>query len=139
MLCVEDALDGLRWADAIGGLKALKIRSRTNFETVARWVEQRDWVEFLAVEPAQRSTTSICLRIVAPWFAGQSVEIQQKIVKALTAMIADEGAGFDLASYRDAPPGLRIWGGATVEAEDIETLLPWLDWAYESVRMEYSV
>ncbi|GBR21420.1 phosphoserine transaminase [Asaia spathodeae] len=139
MLCVEDALDGLRWADAIGGLKALKIRSRANFEAVARWVAQTDWVEFLAAEPSQRSTTSICLRIVAPWFAEQDIATQQKIVKTLTGLIADEGAGFDLASYRDAPPGLRIWGGATVETDDIEALLPWLDWAYESVRMEYSV
>lgn len=119
--------------------QGLKIRSRSNFETVARWVAQTDWVEFLAAEPSQRSTTSICLRIVAPWFDEQSVESQQKIVKILTGMIADEGAGFDLASYRDAPPGLRIWGGATVESDDIEALLPWLDWAYESVRMEYSV
>lgn len=137
MLCVEDALDGLKWADSIGGLEALKARSRANFDHVARWVDQTDWVEFLAKDPDQRSTTSICLRIVAPWFSAKPVEIQHKIVKRLTALIAEEHAGYDLASYRDAPPGLRIWGGATVDAEDIEALLPWLDWAYESVSMEY--
>ncbi|WP_222546760.1 phosphoserine transaminase [Asaia lannensis] len=137
MLCVEDALDGLKWADSIGGLEALKARSRANFDHVARWVDQTDWVEFLAKDPDQRSTTSICLRIVAPWFSAKPVEIQHQIVKRLTALIAEEHAGYDLASYRDAPPGLRIWGGATVDAEDIEALLPWLDWAYESVSMEY--
>ncbi|GBQ96174.1 phosphoserine aminotransferase [Asaia lannensis NBRC 102526] len=137
MLCVEDALDGLKWADSIGGLEALKARSRANFDHVARWVDQTDWVEFLAKDPDQRSTTSICLRIVAPWFSAKPVEIQHKIVKRLTALIAEEHAGYDLASYRDAPPGLRIWGGATVDAEDIEALLPWLDWAYEGVSMEY--
>lgn len=137
MLCVEDALDGLKWADSIGGLEALKARSRANFEHVARWVEKTGWISFLAERPEERSTTSICLRIVAPWFSDRPVEVQQKIVKRLTALIAEEGAGYDLASYRDAPPGLRIWGGATVEADDIEALLPWLDWAYESVSMEY--
>ncbi|WP_459774043.1 phosphoserine transaminase [Asaia astilbis] len=138
MLCVEDALDGLKWSESLGGLTALKARSKANFDVVAQWVEQTDWVDFLAAEPAQRSTTSICLRIVAPWFTALTVEAQQKIVKAMTSKIMKEEAGYDLASYRDAPPGLRIWGGATIDAEDIEALLPWLDWAYESVRMDHT-
>ncbi|NIE80491.1 phosphoserine transaminase [Asaia sp. As-1742] len=138
MLCVEDALDSLKWAQSIGGLPALKARSRANLDIVSEWVERTDWVAFLAADPAQRSSTSICLRIVAPWFAAKPVEAQHKIVKALTGLVAEAGAGFDLASYRDAPPGLRIWGGATIDAADIEALLPWLDWAYETVSMEYA-
>ncbi|SUE43765.1 phosphoserine aminotransferase [Roseomonas gilardii subsp. rosea] len=138
MLCVEDALDGLRWAESVGGLAGLKARSQANLAAVARWVESRDWVEFLAEDPATRSSTSICLRIVAPWFTGLDAEAQGKAAKLLTGLVEAEGAGFDLAPYRDAPPGVRIWGGATVETSDIEALLPWLDWAYAETRARFA-
>ena len=129
MLCVEDALDGLRWAETIGGLPAMIARSDANLAAVAAWVAKSDWVEFLAADPATRSSTAICLKITAPWFTALPAEGQAAAVKKLTALIEAEGAGYDLAGYRDAPPGLRIWGGATVETADIEALLPWLDWA----------
>ncbi|UPG71876.1 phosphoserine transaminase [Roseomonas gilardii subsp. gilardii] len=138
MLCVEDALDGLRWAESVGGLPGLVARSQANLAAVARWVEGRDWVEFLAEDPATRSSTSICLRVVAPWFTALDAEAQGKAAKLLTGLVEAEGAGFDLAPYRDAPPGVRIWGGATVETADIEALLPWLDWAYAETRARFA-
>ncbi|MBS1069717.1 phosphoserine transaminase [Gluconobacter cerinus] len=138
MLCVEDALDGLRWAESAGGLPALKARSQASLAVVAEWVEKTDWVSFLASDPATRSCTSICLKIVAPWFEALAPEARAKAVKHLTGLVAQEGAGYDLASYRDAPAGLRIWGGATVDAADIQALLPWLDWAYECTREEFA-
>ncbi len=134
MLCVEDALDGLRWAEGIGGLGALIARSEANLAAVAAWVDRTPWVDFLAADPATRSCTSICLRITAPWFTALSPDDQAKAAKRLAAVLDIEGVAFDIASYRDAPPGLRIWGGATVETADIEALLPWLDWAYAQVR-----
>ncbi len=133
MLCVEDALDGLRWAEGAGGLPALIARSQANLAAVAAWVAQSDWAEFLAADPAVRSSTAICLRITAPWFRALDREAQFKASRRLAALLDAEGAGYDVASYRDAPPGLRIWGGATVETSDIAALLPWLDWAYAEV------
>ena len=134
MLCVEDALDGLRWAESVGGLPALVARSEANLAAVAAWVERTPWVGFLAADPAARSCTSICLRITAPWFTALAHDEQAKAAKRLASLLDKEGVAFDVASYRDAPPGLRIWGGATVETSDIEALLPWLDWAYAQVR-----
>jgi phosphoserine aminotransferase len=134
MLCVEDALDGLRWAESVGGLPGLIRRSEANLAAVASWVAASDWAGFLAEDPATRSCTSICLRIVAPWFTALDRPAQAQAAKALTALLEREGVGHDLAPYRDAPPGLRIWGGATVETSDIEALLPWLDWAYAQVK-----
>jgi len=134
MLCVEDALDGLRWAEGIGGLPALIGRSEANLAAVAAWVDRTPWVDFLAVDPATRSCTSICLRIVAPWFGALASDEQAKAAKRLASVLEKEGVAFDIASYRDAPPGLRIWGGATVETADIEALLPWLDWAHRQVQ-----
>ncbi|MBF0852160.1 phosphoserine transaminase [Gluconobacter sp. R75690] len=139
MLCVEDALDGLRWAEQIGGLSALKARSQKNLAAVTKWIATADWVSFLSAKEEMRSSTSICLKITAPWFESLSAEAKGKAVKHLTGLVAKEGAGYDLASYRDAPAGLRIWGGATVETVDIEALLPWLDWAHEQTRAEFSV
>ena len=133
MLCVEDALDGLRWAEGVGGLQALIGRSEANLAAVAAWVEQTPWAAFLAVDPASRSCTSICLRITAPWFTALDTDGQAKAAKKLASLLEKEGVAFDIASYRDAPPGLRIWGGATVETPDIEALLPWLGWAYAQV------
>ena len=133
MLCVEDALDGLRWAEQAGGLPALIRRSEANLAAIAAWVSRTDWVDFLAENPATRSCTSICLKITAPWFAALGAEGQAKAAKKLASLLETEGVAYDIASYRDAPPGLRIWGGATVETPDIEALLPWLDWAYAQV------
>ncbi len=130
MLCVEDALDGLRWAEAQGGLPALIRRSEANLAAVAAWVARSPWAAFLADDPATRSCTSICLKITAPWFTALDTEAQAKAAKAIAGRLEKEGVAYDIASYRDAPPGLRIWGGATIETSDIEALLPWLDWAY---------
>ena len=133
MLAVEDALDGLRWAEKIGGLAALVGRSEANLAAVARFVAARDWLEFLAEVPATRSPTSICLRITAPWFVSLDAAGQAEAAKKLASLLEAEGVAYDIASYRDAPPGLRIWGGSTVETSDIEALLPWLDWAAAQV------
>nr|WP_321985399.1 phosphoserine transaminase [uncultured Lichenicoccus sp.] len=134
MLCTEDALDGLRWAGRIGGLEALIARSTANLAAIAAWVERSDWAGFLAEDPAQRSSTSICLRVVAPWFTALPAAEQSRAAKHLSQLVEREQAGYDIASYRDAPPGLRIWGGATVETSDIDALLPWLDWAEAETR-----
>ena len=134
LLCVEDALDGLRWVDSIGGAGGLAARSEKNLEAVSARVDGSEWVDFLAADPATRSCTSICLKIVDPWFAAQGVEEQTSIEKRLVAMLAEEGAAWDIGSYAAAPPGLRIWGGGTVETSDLEALFPWLDWAFEETR-----
>jgi phosphoserine aminotransferase len=134
MLCVEDALDGLRWAEGIGGLPALVARSEANLAAIADWVGQSRWAGFLATDPATRSCTSICLSIVDPAVATAPAGTRAALVKDLTGLLAKEKVAFDIAGYRDAPPGLRIWGGATVETADVRALLPWLDWAYDAVR-----
>ena len=134
MLCVEDALDGLRWAQRIGGLDALIGRSRANLALIEQWVAGSDWAAFLAEAPATRSSTSICLRIAAPWLVALPPDRQARAARHLCGLLDAEGVAFDIASYRDAPPGLRIWGGATVEADDIAALLPWLDWAAQETR-----
>jgi phosphoserine aminotransferase len=131
MLAVEDALDGLRWAESLGGLAALVARAEANFQAIESWVERTEWVDFLAVEPATRSTTSICLQVVDPLVMAQPHEAQSALIKDLSARLAEEGVAYDIAGHRDAPPGLRIWGGATVETSDILALLPWLDWSFE--------
>ncbi len=133
MLCVEDAVDGLRWAESIGGLPALTARCEANLTAVARWVLRSDWAGFLAEDPATRSCTSICLKIVAPWFIALAPDAQAAAAKQLASLLEKQGVAYDVAAYRDAPPGLRIWGGATVETRDIEALLPWLDWAHATV------
>ena len=139
MLCVEDALDGLRWAEATGGLPALIRRSEANLAAVARWVTGSHWAGFLADDPSTRSCTSICLTIEAAWFKRLDPAGQARAAKALAAMLDAEGVAYDIASYRDAPPGLRIWGGATVETSDIEALLPWLDWAHAQLEARSDV
>jgi phosphoserine aminotransferase len=138
MLAVEDALDGLRWAESVGGLKGLVARSEANLAAIAEWVARTPWVDFLAEDPATRSCTSICLRITAPWFQALAPEAQAAAAKKLASLLEKEGAALDAGAYRDAPPGLRIWGGATVETADIRALLPWLDWAFAEVEAEYA-
>lgn len=133
MLCVEDYLDALNWASKQGGLKGLCDRSTANLDVLEKWVSKTPWVDFLAREPDQRSSTSICLKIVAPWFNALAVEDQVKITKKMTGLLDEEDVAYDIDGYRNAPPGLRIWGGATVEASDLDALTPWLDWAYNTV------
>ena len=136
MLCVEDALDGLRWAERIGGLPALIARTRANLAAVAAWEQRSDWASFLAPDPRTRSSTSICLRLDAPWFDALPPDHRAPVANRLATLLHQEGAALDAASYRDAPPGLRLWGGATVETTDLEAVLPWLDWAWtETMRL----
>jgi phosphoserine aminotransferase len=134
MLCVEDWLDTLGWAKSIGGLDALVARADANTKAIADWVKRTPWVDFLAADPAVRSNTSVCLKIVDPAVTKLSADAQGAFAKSLTALIEKEGAGYDLAYYRDAPPGLRIWCGATVEASDVAALTEWLDWAFARTK-----
>ncbi|MDX1483588.1 MAG: phosphoserine transaminase [Alphaproteobacteria bacterium] len=136
MLCVEDALDGLKWAEEIGGLAALIHRAEDNLAAIANWVEATDWVDFLVADAEARSCTSVCLKIVAPWFEALDDAGKAAAPKRMVQLLEDEGVGFDLDGYRDAPPGLRIWAGATVERADLEALFPWLDWAAETISGE---
>ena len=137
MLCVEDALDGLRWAESVGGLAGLIARSRANLAVLSMWVAKSDWAAFLAEDEANRSSTSICLTISAPWFTALSADAQAIAAKKIATLLEKEGVALDVGAYRDAPPGLRIWGGATVEKSDIEALTPWLDWAAAQVESEH--
>jgi phosphoserine aminotransferase len=134
LLAVEDVLDALAWANDIGGLSELIRRSEANLAATTQWVEATDWVDFLCADPALRSCTSICLQIVDPWFSEQAAKAQSALVKRMGAMLDGEGVAHDVGSYKDAPPGLRVWGGATVESSDLEALFPWLDWAWTEVR-----
>ncbi|MBM3558942.1 MAG: phosphoserine transaminase [Alphaproteobacteria bacterium] len=134
MLCVEDHLDALAWAEAIGGLPALIARAEGNLAVISGWVARSEWAAFLAEDAASRSPTSVCLRIVDPWFAALDGEAQAAAAKAVADLLDSEGVAWDVGSYRDAPPGLRVWTGATVERSDVEALLPWLDWAWAQVR-----
>ena len=136
MLCVEDAIDGLTWAESVGGLPGLIRRSEANLNAIAQWVEQSSWADFLAEKSETRSCTSICLKIVDSWFTNLSPEEQAKYTKKLAKLLEKQEVAYDIAPYRAAPPGLRIWGGATVETADIEALLPWLDWAYATLKAE---
>mgnify|MGYP002631795807 CR=1 FL=1 len=137
MLCVEDAIDGLKWAEEIGGLKALIARSEGNLKAIADWVAKTDWVDFLAGDPKSRSCTSVCLKVVAPWFEALSDADKAAAAKKIVKLLDDEGAAFDVEGYRDAPPGLRVWAGSTVEQSDLESLFPWLDWAVATVAAEH--
>jgi phosphoserine aminotransferase len=130
MLCVEDYLDALAWADSIGGLDALMARADANAALLAAWVERTEWVDFLARDPATRSNTSVCLTIVDPAVTALDAKAQAGFAKSLADLLEAEGVAYDIGAYRDAPPGLRIWCGGTVEADNLAALLPWLDWAY---------
>jgi len=137
MLCVEDALDGLRWAESVGGLQGLIARSEANLAAIAGWVEHNPRVRFLAEDVATRSCTSICLVIAAPWFVKLDAEQQAAAAKAVAGLLEKEKVALDAGAYRDAPPGLRIWGGATVETSDITALLPWIDYAIDAVSADF--
>ncbi|MEK9726259.1 MAG: phosphoserine transaminase, partial [Rhodospirillaceae bacterium] len=129
MLAVEDALDGLDWGLEIGGLDGLKARVAANMAAITRWVDASGDFGFLAANPAHRSPTSVCLKITAPWFAELDAEAQAACAKRVATVLDEAGVAYDIGAYRDAPPGLRIWAGATVETADLEALFPWLDWA----------
>jgi phosphoserine aminotransferase len=134
MLCVEDYLDTLQWAKSVGGLKALIARADANTKVIADWVARTPWVDFLAREASIRSNTSVCLKVVDPAITSLSADAQSAFAKALAGAVEKEGAGYDLAHYRDAPAGLRIWCGATTEARDVEILTQWLDWAFVKAK-----
>ncbi len=134
MLAVEDYIFCLEWAQGLGGLSALIARAEANAASLDRWVEQTPWIEHLAADPAIRSNTSVCLKFAASAVPGLDGDAQLALVKKMAALLEAEGAAYDVASYRDAPPGLRIWCGATVETDDIEALCPWLDWAFHEAR-----
>jgi phosphoserine aminotransferase len=136
MLCVEDYLDALAWAESIGGLDALIARSNRNAQAVADWVERTPWIDFLAVVAETRSNTSVCLRVVDAEIASRSSQEQAAFAGKIVKLLEKEGVAFDIGAYRDAPPGLRLWCGATVETSDLEALLPWLDWAFATLRKD---
>lgn len=134
MLCVEDYLDALDWAVREGGLPGLVARAERNFAAIDAWVSASPWAAFLADEPATRSTTSVCLKVVDPWFAGLRADEQAAAAKKLSSALDTAGVAYDIGAYRDAPPGLRLWAGATVETADLEALFPWLDWAFGELK-----
>ena len=134
MLCVEDAIDALNWVKSIGGSKGSIDKSKANLQVVKAWVESKDWVDFLAKDSSTTSSTSICLKITDPWFLKLPEDQQQLKIKEINSLLDKEQVAFDINAYRTAPAGFRIWGGATVESSDIETLLPWLEWGYQSIK-----
>ncbi|HAK51058.1 MAG TPA: phosphoserine transaminase, partial [Gammaproteobacteria bacterium] len=133
LLAVEDQLDALSWAQGLG-LAGLVQRSEANLQTISDWLGNTDWIEFLATDSSLRSSTSICLKIVNPWFTEQDTDAQRDVIKQLVALLESESVAYDIAGYRDAPPGLRIWGGATIETSDLKLLMPWLEWAWQEVK-----
>lgn len=134
MLCVEDALNSLKWAESVGGLKGLMSRVEANSAATFAWVEQAGWVDFLAPDPASRSKTSITLQITDPWLQDQDGDFRKNVGKHLSALLEQEGAANDIANHIAAPPGLRLWNGATVETSDLEALFPWLDWGWAALK-----
>src|SRR5437764_2672960 len=134
MLCVEDYLDALNWAKSIGGLKALIARADANTKALADWKAKTPWIDFLAKDPAMRSNTSVCMKVVDPAITALNPDAQADFAKKLVALVEKEGAGYDFAHYRDAPAGLRIWCGATAEAKDVALLTQWIDWAFAETK-----
>jgi phosphoserine aminotransferase len=134
MLCVEDYLDALEWAKSVGGLPALRARADANAKVIADWVKRAKWIDFLTADPAVRSNTSVCLKVVDPAVTRLPADAQAAFVKGVAAALDKEGIAHDIDAYRDAPPGLRIWCGSTVERADVEALTLWLDWAYAKAK-----
>ncbi len=139
MLCAEDALDGLRWAKSVGSLKGLIARSEGNLAAVEAWAKRAGWIGFLAEDKRVRSCTSVCLKIIDPAVTSLPAEQQAVVPKKIVALLEAEKVAYDIDAYRDAPPGLRIWAGATVEKSDLEALFPWLDWAFARAKDELTV
>ncbi|HTH16532.1 MAG TPA: phosphoserine transaminase [Magnetospirillum sp.] len=138
MIAVEDQIDALKWAESLGGLKALISRSEANLKALQGWMDKSSWAENLAKDAKVRSCTSICIAIKAPFFAKLSADDQAAAAKKIVSLLDKEKVAYDIGAYRDAPPGLRVWGGATVETKDIEALTPWLDWAFAQVEAEFA-
>ncbi len=138
MIAVEDQLDALKWAEQVGGLNGLIARSQANLKVLESWVAKSAWASFLAEDKTIRSSTSICLSIKAPFMAKLSADDQAAVAKKIASLLEKEGVAMDIGSYRDAPPGLRIWGGATVESSDLEALTAWLDWAFAQAEQEFT-
>ncbi len=134
MICVEDALDALSWVESVGGLNELINISKNNLKIVSDWVNKSDWVKFMCEELKNRSSTGITLRIKEEWFNKMPEDKQKEFMKKIISKLSDEGVAYDVNGYPKAPPSLRIWGGATVSNKDMKTLLPWVDWAYNSVK-----
>jgi phosphoserine aminotransferase len=134
MLCLEDYLDALEWAKSVGGLTALQARADANAKVIADWVARSGWIDFLAREPSQRSNTSVCLKVVDPAVTKLSADAQAAFIKGVAAALDKEGVAYDIDAYRDAPSGLRIWCGSTIERADVEALTLWLDWAYAKAK-----
>jgi phosphoserine aminotransferase len=134
MLCLEDYLDALEWAKSVGGLPALQVRADANTKVISDWVTRTPWIDFLAREPSQRSNTSVCLKVVDPAVTSLHADAQAAFVKGLAAALDKEGVAYDIDAYRDAPSGLRIWCGSTIERSDVEALVLWLDWAYAKAK-----
>lgn len=138
MLAVEDAIDGLKWAESIGGLKGLIAKSEKNLKVIEDWVAKTEWIDFLAESKETLSNTSICLKITADWYQALPSDEQSAIAKSIVSTLDAEGVAYDIGAYRDAPAGIRIWGGATVEASDIQSLTEWLDWAFAEIEASNS-
>jgi phosphoserine aminotransferase len=136
MLAVEDAVDALKWAASIGGLAEMRRRADANLGVLEAWAQKTAWVSFLAADPTIRSNTSVCLKVIDPAITSLCEDAQAEFAKKLAALLEKEGVALDVGGYRDAPPGLRIWCGATVEASDLDALTPWLDWAFAAVSAE---
>lgn len=136
MLAIADALDALNWVQNIGGLRTTIARSEENFKAVENWVAKTDWVDFLAEDESTRSTTSVCLKIIDNWFTSLPEDEQTPFIKSMCKILDEEKVAYDIAGYRDAPAGLRIWCGATVQGDDVEALCPWLTWAYEAAKAQ---
>ena len=134
MLAVEDAIDGLKWAESVGGLKSLIERSENNLKALTDWAEKSDWIEFLCGDKSIRSSTSVTFKIRDSWYQNLAAEAQAKALKDFTSLLEKEAVAYDIGAYRDAPAGLRIWAGATVENADVKALLPWLDWAWAEIK-----
>ncbi len=137
MLAVEDCLAALDWAESVGNAEGMIARSDACLNAIDAWVQKTDWIDFLAEDPATRSNTGVCLKVVDPWFLNQQDADHWPIVKDVEKLLSDEGVAFDFANHRDSLPGFRIWTGATVELADVEALLQWLDWGYQTIRAEY--
>ncbi len=138
MMCVEDALDALCWAESIGGSAAMEARSQDNLAQIEKWVAATPWIDFLAADIRTRSCTSVCLQITDPWFVALDEENRWTVVRGIVSRLEDEGVAFDINGHREAPAGLRIWTGATVEEADVEALMPWLDWSFAETKAALS-
>ena len=137
MICVEDSIDSLNWVESVGGLDTLIKRSNKSFSIISEWISKISWVDFLCAEPLARSNTGITFQINEEWFIKMDDFSQREVMKKITSKLAKEKVAYDINGYPKAPPTFRVWGGGTVEPEDVNILLPWIEWAYYGVKSEY--